>query len=172
VWGSTKPGQTSRPAASISRAAGSSTAAARRPAVAPLLSGLAAHYEQLYGPNDEMAKVAAEEFEPPAGLFVAVFEHGEVVAGGGFRALAPGVCEVKRMWTREDQRRRGLASAVLGELEERAGDAGYHTVRLETGPRQPGAAALYTARGYRRIEAYGWYPQALAFERDLGAVSP
>ena len=76
------------------------------------------------------------------------------------------------MWTREDQRRRGLASAVLGELEERAGDAGYHTVRLETGPRQPGAAALYTARGYRRIEAYGWYPQALAFERDLGAVSP
>ena len=142
------------------------------PAVAPLLSGLAAHYEQLYGPNDEMAKVAAEEFEPPAGLFVAVFEHGEVVAGGGFRALAPGVCEVKRMWTREDQRRRGLASAVLGELEERAGDAGYHTVRLETGPRQPGAAALYTARGYRRIEAYGWYPQALAFERDLGVVSP
>ena len=142
------------------------------PAVAPLLSGLAAHYEQLYGPNDEMAKVAAEEFEPPATTSPCSNTATNSPAGGGFRALAPGVCEVKRMWTREDQRRRGLASAVLGELEERAGDAGYHTVRLETGPRQPGAAALYTARGYRRIEAYGWYPQALAFERDLGAVSP
>ena len=142
------------------------------PGVAPLLSGLAAHYEQLYGPNDEMAKVGAEEFDPPGGLFVAVIEDGEVVAGGGYRALAPGMCEVKRMWTREDQRRRGLASVVLGELEERARVAGYRTVRLETGPRQPGAVALYTARGYRRIEAYGWYPQALAFERDLGEISP
>jgi GNAT superfamily N-acetyltransferase len=137
------------------------------PIVGPLLSGLAAHYEELYGPNDEMAKVAAKEFEPPAGLFVAVVEDGGVVAGGGFRALAPGVCEVKRMWTAEAHRRRGLASAVLSELEQRARAAGYHTVRLETGPRQPGAVALYTGRGYRRIEAYGGYPQALAFEISL-----
>jgi GNAT superfamily N-acetyltransferase len=137
------------------------------PIVAPLLAGLAAHYEELYGPNDEMAKVAAGEFDPPAGLFVAVVEDGTVVAGGGFRALAPGVCEIKRMWTHPGQRRRGLASAVLGELEERARAAGYHTVRLETGPRQPGAVALYTARGYQRIEPYGWYPQALAFELSL-----
>jgi GNAT superfamily N-acetyltransferase len=137
------------------------------PVVAPLLAGLAAHYEELYGPNDEMAKVAAEEFDPPAGLFVAVVEDGTVVAGGGFRALAPGVCEIKRMWTHPAQRRRGLASAVLGELEERARGAGYHTVRLETGPRQPGAVALYSARGYGRVEPYGWYAQALAFELSL-----
>jgi GNAT superfamily N-acetyltransferase len=137
------------------------------PIVAPLLAGLAAHYEELYGPNDEMAKVAAEEFDPPDGLFVAVVEDTTVVAGGGFRALAPGLCEIKRMWTHPDQRRRGLASAVLAELEDRARAAGYHTVRLETGPRQPGAVALYTARGYDRIEPYGWYPQALAFELTL-----
>jgi GNAT superfamily N-acetyltransferase len=140
------------------------------PVVAPLLAGLAAHYEDLYGPNGEMARVAAEEFDPPAGLFVAVVEDGTIVAGGGFRALTPGVCEVKRMWTRPGHRRRGLASAVLGELEDRARAAGYHAVRLETGPRQPGAVAMYGGRGYRRIDTYGSYPQALAFEIDL--VSP
>jgi GNAT superfamily N-acetyltransferase len=137
------------------------------PLVAPLLAALGDHYEELYGPNDEMAKVDAGEFEPPAGAFVAVVDEGSVVAGGGFRALAPGVCEVKRMWTHPDHRRRGLASAVLSGLEDRARQAGYHTVRLETGPRQPWAVALYAARGYRRIDAYGWYPQALAFEREL-----
>jgi GNAT superfamily N-acetyltransferase len=111
--------------------------------------------------------VATDEFEPPAGMFVAIVDDGAVVAGGGFRRLAPGVCEVKRMWTQADHRRRGLASAVLTELEDRARSAGYHTVRLETGPRQPAAVALYTSRGYRRISAYGWYPQALGFELAL-----
>ena len=32
---------------------------------------------------------------------------------------------------------------------------------------QPEAAALYQQRGYRRIETYGIYEQALAFAVDL-----
>lgn len=145
------------------------------PAVAPLLSGLAAEYQVRYGPGDEMSSVSDDEFDPPAGLFVAGMEDGEVVAGGGFRYLAPGICEVKRMWTRGDKRRQGHASAVLAALEEGAGLAGYTKLRLETGPAQPEAAALYQRRGYRRIPAFGPYSAALAFERDLmtdAALSP
>ena len=63
--------------------------------------------------------------------------------------------------------RRGHATTVLAALEELARQAGYTTLRLETGPAQPEAAALYGRRGYRRIPVYGRYPQALAFERDL-----
>ena len=140
------------------------------PAVSVLLSGLSEEYRNRYGEVDEMSTVPEAEFDPPGGLFVIAVDAGQVLAGGGFRYLESGVCEVKRMWTRSDQRRRGLASAVLAALEEAAREAGYRTLRLETGPAQPEAAALYAGRGYRRIPVFGRYRQALAFEVDLFSV--
>jgi GNAT superfamily N-acetyltransferase len=137
------------------------------PGLAPLLSGLAAEYLARYGPGDEMAVAGDGEFDPPSGLFLALVEDGEVIAGGGYRYLAPGVCEVKRMWTQPGRRRQGHASAVLHALEEEARAAGYRFLRLETGPAQPEAAALYASRRYRRVPVYGRYPGALAFERVL-----
>ena len=71
------------------------------------------------------------------------------------------------MWTHPAHRRRGHAMTVLAALEAAAGDAGYHTVRLETGPAQPEALALYERVGYRRIPTFGRYRDAIAFERPL-----
>jgi GNAT superfamily N-acetyltransferase len=136
-------------------------------AVRPLLDGLAEEYSARYGTGDEMRHATANEFEPPTGGFVVAVENGTTVAGGGFRYLAPSVCEVKRMWTSPTHRRRGYAMKVLGALEQGARDAGYHTLRLETGPAQPEAQALYGSRGYHRIPVFGRYAQALAFETDL-----
>lgn len=137
------------------------------PEVAPLVEGLTEEYEARYGETLEMAMATAEEFVPPAGIFLALFNDGTVVAGGGFRPVSSGVCEVKRMWTAPDQRGQGRASAILDALENAALSVGYTTVRLETGPAQPEAAALYLARGYEPIPRYGIYPDALAFERHL-----
>ena len=55
------------------------------PAVEPLRAGLAAEYERLYGPNDEMTAFDARDFDPPSGAFVVVCLDGRVVAGGGVR---------------------------------------------------------------------------------------
>lgn len=140
------------------------------PIVAPLLAGLAAEYEVRYGPGDEMVTTHDEEFQPPSGLFLALVKDEVVIAGGGFRRFSPGVCEVKRMWTRPDHRRHGHAAWVLEALEEAARAAGYSALRLETGPAQPEARSLYFSRGYRRIPVYGSYPEALAFERELDRV--
>lgn len=143
------------------------------PLVAPLLSGLSAEYYSRYGANDEMKRAAEAEFDPPTGLFVVIVDDAEgvngpiTVAGGGFRRFSDEVCEVKRMWTHPDYRRRGLADRVLSALEEAAAGTGYRRLVLETGPRQPEAAALYHRRGYRRIAAYGHYEEALAFETSL-----
>ncbi len=135
------------------------------PAVAPLLDWLAAAYRAWYGSPDD---VTPEEFASPAGAFVVlVDDEGRTVAGGGIRPVEPGVCEVKRVWTAPDQRRRGHASTVLGELERLAGERGYRTIRLETGPRQPEAEAMYRARGYRHTPEHAHYPSALAFEKAL-----
>jgi len=140
--------------------------------VAPLLAGLAAEYHERYGSNDELRHASVEEFDPPDGAFVVLIDDGVTVAGGGFRLLEPGVCEVKRMWTHANYRRRGHAARVLDALEEKARAAGYHTLRLETGPLQPAAQALYAGRGYNRIPVFGRYEFALAFEVDLTAPKP
>lgn len=135
--------------------------------VAPLIDGLTAEYLVRYGENPEMTRAVAAEFEPPAGAFLVVVEDGVVIAGGGYRRHLDGVCEVKRMWTDEAHRRRGLAVAVLAALERDAAAAGYGKIVLETGPKQPEAAAMYRRRGYTPTPCYGHYPDALAFEKQL-----
>jgi GNAT superfamily N-acetyltransferase len=137
------------------------------PLAATVIAGLRREYDMRYGETDEMSTVDAEDFDPPSGTFVVLIDGGEVVAGGGLRRVADDTCEVKRMWTAPDHRRKGYASQVLTVLEDTARAAGYSTLLLETGPLQPEAIALYTSRGYRRIPRYGRYPDALAFQLDL-----
>lgn len=139
------------------------------PLVEVLISGLTREYDERYGEIDEMATVDAEEFDPPAGTFLVLVDGGEVLAGGGLRRISGDTCEVKRMWTADGHRRKGYASRVLTGLEDAARAAGYTTLLLETGPLQPEAIALYTARGYQTIPYYGRYREALAFRFDLAA---
>jgi GNAT superfamily N-acetyltransferase len=133
----------------------------------PLLVGLSAEYDMRYGENIEMTRAREAEFDPPDGLFVVLMDGPTTAAGGGFRRHSLSTCEVKRMWTSQRYRRRGLATRVLETLEEAARKTGYSNVILETGPLQPEAEALYGRRGYRRIEPYGHYPDASAFGLDL-----
>ncbi len=137
------------------------------PIVAPLLAGLTAEYERRYGAVDEMRLARPDEFDPPTGTFVVLLDDDQTVAGGGIRRLDNETCEVKRMWTSPDYRRRGLASTVLAALEDAARYLGYTRVQLETGPSQPEAIAMYGHLGYRMIPPFGPYQQAIAFERDL-----
>jgi GNAT superfamily N-acetyltransferase len=135
--------------------------------VGPLLDGLSNEYDTRYGENIEMTRASEEEFDPPDGLFIVLIDGLMTVAGGGFRRHNVSTCEVKRMWTSPQCRRRGLATTVLRALEEAAWEAGYADVILETGHLQPEAEALYERRGYSRIEAYGHYPDASAFGLEL-----
>jgi GNAT superfamily N-acetyltransferase len=135
--------------------------------VVPLLAGLSHEYDTRYGENVEMSRATENEFDPPSGLFIVLMDGPVTAAGGGFRRYEPSTCEVKRMWTSPDYRRRGLAVRVLSALEDAAIEAGYARLILETGPRQPEAEALYAGRGYSRIGFYGHYPEAKAFSIDL-----
>jgi GNAT superfamily N-acetyltransferase len=59
--------------------------------------------------------------------------------------------EIKRMFTLPKNRGRGLASAVLAELETWAKEMLYKTCILETGKGQPEAIKLYKKK---RLPAY------------------
>ena len=74
------------------------------------------------------------------------------MAGPGRRPgdpeLRDGDAEIKRMYVIAAHRGRGIARAVLAELERTAAAAGRRPMVLETGDRQPEAVALYTSSGY------------------------
>lgn len=127
----------------------------------------------LYGHADE-TPMQPDEFEAPSGLFVVAYASGEPVACGGYRRspdFAGGsVVEFKRLYVRPTARRRGLARAILAELEDRARSVGYTRAVLDVGRKQDAAHTLYELVGYRRIPGFSIYrdrPGNRAYGKDL-----
>ncbi len=137
-----------------------------------------AFYVQVYGGPDA-TPYEIEEFAPPRGDFLVGYLDDRPVVMGGWRFIDRAVegarrpAEIKRMFVRDDHRRRGLARALLVAVERSAYAAGADWVVLETGAPQIEALALYQAHGYVPITPFGFYacePDArnLGKRLDLG----
>jgi GNAT superfamily N-acetyltransferase len=137
------------------------------PAAAPpatdLVSAMVAEMAALYGPIDVpgMPSATPADFAPPHGTFLVGFdESGAPVCGGGIKRLDDAAAEIKRMYVVPPARGRGHARELLRALEDAARDLGYRIVRLDTGPRQPHAQAMYESAGYRPIGNFNSNPVA------------
>lgn len=86
-----------------------------------------------------------------------VFKNEEAVACGAFKHNDPDKAEIKRMYTRVENRGFGLAMMALAEVEKWANESGYKRVVLETGIKQPEAIGLYKKLGYTPMANYGPY---------------
>jgi GNAT superfamily N-acetyltransferase len=113
-------------------------------------------YVVRYGGRDE-APIDVAEFLPPEGLFLLARLDGAAAGCGGWRNLGDGRAEIKRMFTAAEHRNRGVARAVLAELERTAAAAGIEELVLETGTVQPEAIALYESTGYHPVDGFGYY---------------
>lgn len=113
--------------------------------------------------------VDPHELEPPDGEFLVIYVNGEAVGCGGFKRLDRRTAEIKRMFVSAELRGRGLGRSILERLEHDARRAGYETVRLDTGDKQPEALHIYQSAGYREIPDYNRNPAATYwFEKQLG----
>ncbi|RJQ85324.1 GNAT family N-acetyltransferase [Amycolatopsis panacis] len=126
------------------------------PDAAKLTAEVQQEYVRRYGNEDE-TPVAVAEFAPPQGLFLVGYLDGVPVASGGWRTHEGGAVELKRMYVVKSARGRGVARAMLAELERTAQAAGAVRVVLETGTKQPEAIALYLSSDYHEIPAFGLY---------------
>lgn len=92
------------------------------------------------------------------------------VACGAIKEFDTKTMEVKRMYTVDSHRGKGLVTQILNELEKWALELGYSKSILETGKRLPDAVRLYEKSGYRQIPNYGQYVQmenSICFEKRL-----
>jgi len=100
---------------------------------------------------------------------VVAYIDGQPVGSGAIRPLGDSM-EIKRMYTLEEHRGKGIASAVLSELETWASELGYKSCVLETGKRQPWAISLYKRMGFVEIPNYGQYvgvDNSVCFKKTL-----
>jgi GNAT superfamily N-acetyltransferase len=134
-----------------------------------LLDELTAELAALYETSDGSAGFSPEQVEVPRAAFIIARIDGEPVGCGALRPIDASTVEVKRMYTRPAYRRLGVAQAILAEMDRLAAELGYTTIKLQTGPRQPEAAALYERVGYYSIQRYsGNWELVLAYQKDLG----
>ncbi len=108
-----------------------------------------------YGYADP-AEADPVKYTPPQGLFIVGYLAGRPVCAGGYRTydVQTRTVEIKKMYTVPEFRGRGLGRPVLTKLERHATASGARRSILETGVRNAGALALYTAMGYRPTSRY------------------
>jgi putative acetyltransferase len=85
------------------------------------------------------------------------YEIEEPIACGAFKKFDDTSAEIKRMYVMPHHRNKGIAAAVLQQLEQWAKEEGNLCTVLETGMKQPEAIRLYEKSGYERIPNYGQY---------------
>ena len=114
-----------------------------------LLAATLAEYQGIYGDVTlgEAPSAPAAEMTHPSGAFLVAYEGKTPVGCGGLKRMNAETVEVKRMYVVPAARGRGLGRAILDALEDEARRLGYVRVRLDTGPRQPRARALYESAG-------------------------
>jgi GNAT superfamily N-acetyltransferase len=94
------------------------------------------------------------------------------VCCGGLKTLYDRRCELKKMYVIPPLRGQGLGRVLLRELERMARDLGYMIARLDAGPKQVSARAVYESEGYVEIEDFNGNPVASFWgEKPLVAVS-
>lgn len=151
------------------------------PQAQPLVEDLIREYDSRYGAlfsengaRDEVFRYPPEAFAAPHGLFLLLQRDGETIGGGAFMRYDDNTAEFKRIWTRSEYRRQGLARKIVLALEDHAAAQGYTRVYLTTGFRQPEAKGLYIGLGYRTLFDPDLPPElyaTLPFEKHIGALA-
>lgn len=101
---------------------------------------------------------------------VIAFIENIAVGCGAIKEYDPETMEIKRMFVLSEWRGKGVAAAVLKDLETWAHELAYTRCVLETGDKMPEAIRLYEKNNYKRIDNYGQYQgieSSLCFEKIL-----
>lgn len=103
-----------------------------------------------------------QHYGEPQGLFLLALVDGAVAGCGGFRPLPeadyPNACEMKRLFVRPAFRRFGLGRRLAQALIDRALEAGYSTMLLDTLDDMEAARGLYESLGFEEIPPYYFNP--------------
>ena len=125
-----------------------------------------AHHESIHELKD-MDDIQKNYFEN-GGIFLGMFQDGEMICTGAIRRLDQETCELKRLWLLTEFHGQGLGYRMLQELLSIAKERGYKRMRLETDPvAQNRALNFYRQIGFYEIPSYSDQTDEVAMEMFL-----
>jgi GNAT superfamily N-acetyltransferase len=86
-------------------------------------------------------------------------EDGTIVGSVGIGFIAPGICELRKMYVSRDHRGQGLGKALLNHGLAEARRLGYRRMVLETASVLKEAIRMYEQYGFRRYKPEHMVPR-------------
>ena len=129
------------------------------------------------GFEDELAGLPGA-YAQPGGLMLLALVDGAVAGCGAFRPLPDAdyanACEMKRLFVRPAFRRFGLGRMLAQQLMDRATEAGYSSMLLDTLDDMEAARGLYESLGFVDVPPFYFnpIPGAHYLKAELGAFRP
>lgn len=129
------------------------------------------------GFDEELATLPGP-YAAPQGLMLLALVDGAVAGSGAFRPLPDAdyanACEMKRLYVRPAFRRFGLGRLIAQALMDRATEAGYSAMLLDTLDDMEAARGLYESLGFVEVPPFYFnpIPGAHYLKADLGAFRP
>ena len=117
----------------------------------------------------ELAELPGD-YAPPAGRLLLVTANHQPAGCVALHRIAPEVCEMKRLYVRQQFRGKGLGRMLAKRVIADAREIGYQKLRLDTvEPLMRDAVAMYRKLGFREIAPYRENPidGALYMELNL-----
>jgi len=129
------------------------------------------------GFEQELAALPGD-YAAPGGLMLLATVDGAIAGSGAFRPLLdvdyPNACEMKRLFVRPAFRRFGLGRVLAQALMDRATEAGYSSMLLDTLDDMEAARGLYESLGFVEVPPFYFnpIPGAHYLKAELGASRP
>lgn len=137
--------------------------------VMDLIEKLDGYQSTLYPPESNHLD-SIDELSKSNAFFLAAYLDAEICGIGSFKIMED-YGEIKRVYVPSNQRGKGIAKAMMKELESHLFKQAVTYARLETGVHQKEAIRLYERLGYYRIDPFGEYkadPLSVFMEKKLG----
>ena len=93
----------------------------------------------------------ARSYAPPAARFLVAVSSGEVVGTAGILKISERDCELKRLYVHPEYRRKGIASALMGNLLPFVRERGYRRLLLQVGPEMADTIHRYYRYGFEPL---------------------
>jgi ribosomal protein S18 acetylase RimI-like enzyme len=117
--------------------------------------------------ENELASLPGKYARPTGRLFL-ITQENQSAGCIALRKIEDGVCEMKRLFVREDFRGSGFGKMLIEKLIEEAQIIGYRKMRLDTlADKMPEAVKLYEHYGFRKIAPYYENPHSETLFMEL-----
>lgn len=126
-------------------------------------------FDEALGNYDyELANLPGEYSQPEGCLLLAYYNENPVGCVA-IRKIDEDICEMKRLYVKEDFRGKGIGYSLVQNIIKSACESGYKKMRLDNHPWMKEAESLYKIFGFVEIGAYRFNPTigVKFFELDL-----